>query len=542
MIVTITWLLVAVSLVVLYLRKVYSKLERDQVNHVPVIPFFGHIFWVFFKKEHVVDTFMKSIKAFPDDRVVGHYDMVTPSVIVKDVETIKKITIKDFEHFVDRRRFIGKDDPMFGRGLLMLTGDEWKAMRSTMSPAFTSSKIRLMVPFMLEVGERMIQVLRARVKDSDDGYVDLELKDLATRYANDVIASCAFGLKVDSQSEDNTFYSMSRNITTFGLSRIIKVFLFRAFPALCQLLNIKISPPEVSDFFRTIILGTMENRERDNIVRNDMINILMQVKKGQLTHEKEEKDVDAGFATVEESSIGKKQHNFEWSDNDLVAQAALFLFAGFDTVSTTMAFIVHELAINPECQERLAKEIKEHDAKNNGQIDYNSIQSMEYLDMIVSEGLRLWPAAGFMDRTCVKDYNLGRPNAKATKDLIVSDTPELMRVVDIRKGEYVVYPIWAFHRDPNLFPEPDKFIPERFSPQNKDKIKPFSYMPFGMGPRNCIGSRFALCEVKVMLYQLIRDMVVSPCERTCIPTRLSENGFNMMIRGGAWLRFRIRSN
>ncbi|XP_026729221.1 cytochrome P450 9e2-like [Trichoplusia ni] len=530
MIVTVTWLLVALSLVVLYLRRAYSKLERDQVNHLPIVPFFGHIFWVFFKKEHIVEAFMKSVNAFPDDRMVGHYDMVTPSVIVKDLETIKRITIKDFEHFVDRRRFIGKDDPMFGRGLLMLTGDEWKAMRSTMSPAFTSSKIRLMVPFMLEVGERMIQVLRERIKNSKEGYVDLELKDLATRYANDVIASCAFGLKVDSQSEDNTFYTMTKDITTFGLVRIIKVFLFRAFPSLCQALNIMISPPEVSDFFRTIILGTMKNREKDNIVRNDMINILMQVKKGQLTHEKEEADVDAGFATVEESSIGKKQHNFDWSDNDLVAQAALFLFAGFDTVSTTMAFIIHELAINTEAQEKLSKEIQEHDARHKGQADYNSIQSMQYLDMVVSEGLRLWPAGGFMDRKCVKDYNLGRPNAKATKDYI------------IRKGEFLTYPIWAFHRDPKLFPEPKKFIPERFSPENKDKIKPFSYMPFGMGPRNCIGSRFALCEVKVMLYQLLREMEVSPCERTCIPTKLIEDGFNMMIRGGGWIRFRIRNN
>ena len=72
-----------------------------------------------------------------------------------------------------------------------------------------------------------------------------------------------------------------------------------------------------------------------------------------------------------------------WSDDDLIAQAVLFFIAGFETVSSGMSFLLYELAINPEVQERLAQEIKENDAKNGGKFDFNSIQNMPYMDMVV---------------------------------------------------------------------------------------------------------------------------------------------------------------
>ncbi|KAH9645240.1 hypothetical protein HF086_012118 [Spodoptera exigua] len=245
------------------------------------------------------------------------------------------------------------------------SGDEWKAMRSTMSPAFTSSKIRLMVPFMEEVCLEMIKVLKQRIKDSGTSHYDMECKEVMTRYANDVIASCAFGLKVESLTADSEFYLNSKSITKFTFWRFMKIMFYRLLPSVAQMMKLSLVPKETTDYFTNVVLGTMKNREKNKIVRNDMINILMEVKKGQLTHEKEDKDADAGFATVEESHIGKKQHNY--------------------------------------------------------------------------------------------------------------------------------------------------------------------------------GSRFALCEVKVMLYLLLRDLKLTTCEKTCIPARLSKNGFEMLIFGGAWVRLSVRT-
>ncbi|KAM3966424.1 cytochrome P450 9e2-like [Aphomia sociella] len=487
---------------------------------------------ILLRMDHFADDIQKQYVDFPEERFIGKYEFLNPIVFVRDPELIKKITIKDFEHFLDRRVIIDENiDSFFGSSLFALKGQKWKDMRSTLSPVFTSSKIRVMVPFMVEVGDQMIQALKAKIKDSGVDHIDIDAKDLTTRYANDVIATCAFGLKVDSHMhQDNDFYLKGKEASNFSYIQILKLFGFAAFPKLMAILKLSIFPDKTTNFFKNLILGTMRNREEHNIIRPDMIHLLMEAKKGKLTHDdKNTLDADAGFSTVEESSVGKKTTDRVWSDNDLVAQAVLFFIAGFETVSSVMSLTLHELALNPDVQEKLAQEIKDNEIDNNGKFDYTSIQKMKYMDMVVSEILRLWPPAVAFDRLCIKDYNLGKPNSKATEDYI------------IRKGEGLGIPVYAFHRDPNLFPNPTKFDPERFSDENKHKIQPFSYMPFGLGPRNCIGSRFALCEMKVMLYQMLQHMEVLPCEMTCIPTQLSNESFNLRIKGGHWLRLRIRS-
>nr|AJN91175.1 cytochrome P450 monooxygenase CYP9A78 [Cnaphalocrocis medinalis] len=521
------WLAVVGATLVLYLKELYSRLSMLGLNHLPTVPLLGNMARVVFRKEHMVTTIRKSYQAFPDDRLVGHYEFINPLVLIRDAELLKNVMVKDFEHFTDRRAVGDNNDPIFGRSLLLLKGDEWKAMRSTLSPAFTSSKIRLMVPFILEVGDSMIEHIKKDIAESKTDFDDVNVKDLATRYANDVIATCAFGLKVKSQGHDNEFYKHAREVTTVDFQRFLKFIGFRSFPSIAKRFNIRLLPKHLGDFFSTVVLGTMSTRERNNIVRHDMIHLLMEAKKGQLSHDTSS-DAPAGFATVEESNIGKKKINREWSDNDLVGQAVIFLFAGFETVSTAISFLLHELALNPHVQERLLQEIRETDAKNEGKVDFNSIQNLTYLDMVVSEVLRMWPGAPTLDRVCVKDYNVGKPHSKAGKDLI------------IHKGQTLTIPVYSFHRDAQYFPEPDKFDPERFSEQNRGSINPSVYMPFGAGPRNCIGSRFALCEVKLMVYQLLKHVEVSPCARTCVPSQLDPATLAMRLQGGHWLRLQLR--
>ncbi|KAL4718549.1 hypothetical protein ACJJTC_013374, partial [Scirpophaga incertulas] len=110
----------------------------------------------------------------------------------------------------------------------------------------------------------------------------------------------------------------------------------------------------------------------------------------------------------------------------------------------------------------------------------------------------------------------------------------------IRKGEGLIIPVWAFHRNPDYFPDPDKFDPERFAEENKGKMNPNAYLPFGVGPRNCIGSRFALCDVKAILYQTLLNFEVSPTEKTTIPLALDKSAFSPRVKNGAYVNFRIR--
>nr|ATP15900.1 cytochrome P450 [Spodoptera exigua] len=531
MIILLVWVAVLIAAVVLYFRQLYSSLSRHGVKHFKPVPIFGNMAGILLRIDHVCDSIMKLYNDFPEERFVGRYEFVNELIVIRDIDLIKKIAVKDFEYFLDHRSIFSSSESFFSRNLFSLKGQEWKDMRSTLSPAFTSSKMRLMLPFMVEVGNQMMQMLHQKIRESKNGTITIDCKDLTTRYANDVIATCAFGLKVDSQTDKtNSFYMLGKESSDFGIRKLLTFLIASSSPALAKLLKLDFLSEESKKGFKKIVLDTMQNREMKDIIRPDMIHLLMEAKKGRLTHEEDKtNDVAAGFATVQESAVGKKMTDRVWTDDDLVAQAVLFFIAGFETVSTGMVFLLYELAVNSDIQERLAQEIRETDAKNGGKFDFNSIQNMVYMDMVVSEALRLWPPAVTLDRICTKDYNMGKPNPKSEKDFI------------LRKGTGVWIPAYAFHRDPQYFPNPDKFDPERFSEENKHTINPTTYMPFGVGPRNCIGSRFALCEMKVMAYQILREMEVSPCEKTCIPAKLSKNTFNLRLEGGHWLKFKQRT-
>ncbi|XP_045515658.1 cytochrome P450 9e2-like [Pieris brassicae] len=526
------WTGVLIGVIYIYLRRAHSRFTPYDVKQLPPLPFIGNVLPLILRKIHFVEDLSRYYDSFPEERFIGKYEFTNPVIIVRDLELIKKITIKDFEYFLDHRAFTDeKVEPIFARNLFSLRGDEWKDMRSTLSPAFTSSKIRVMVPFMEEVGNQMMAALKKQIKANGGQPVEIDCRDLTRRYANDVIATCAFGLKVDSHADGDTkFFEMGRNAAEFKMRQMIMFFAYSAFPTFVKWMKMTLFSKETTSFFRSLVIDTMRNREAHNILRPDMIHLLMEAKKGHLNHDETSKERDAGFATVEESAVGKKHINRTWSDNDLIAQAVLFFIAGFETVSSAMSFAIRELALHKDIQDRLAKDIREDFNKNNGKIDYTSIQNLPYLDNVISEVLRLWTPGFQLDRICTKPYNLGKPNKNSQKDYI------------LQKGDQLIIPVWCIHRNPKYFPDPEKFDPERFADDKKDLIKPMTYMPFGIGPRNCIGSRFALLELKMLIYQILLHMEVLPSERTVLETVFSKNTFNLNLEGGFLLNFNIRGS
>lgn len=147
------------------------------------------------------------------------------------------------------------------------------------------------------------------------------------------------------------------------------------------------------------------------------------------------------------------------------------------------------------------------------------------------ETLRLWPPAFQTDRLCVKSYVIEPINPKE-------------KVVFVEKGASIEIPVMAIQRDPKYWDKPDKFDPERFSDENRDRIVPGTYMPFGVGPRNCIGtiflversfkfcnffsgSRFALLEMKILFFHLLSKFIIVPVDSTSIPLKLSPKKLSM---------------
>lgn len=268
---------------------------------------------------------------------------------------------------------------------------------------------------------------------------------------------------------------MGSKSVQFGTWDFIRGMFVNNFPRLSKWLHIQFFDDEHVEFYRSLVLDTMKHRTVHGIVRPDMIQLLMESKKGTLNVDGDKVTGD-GFATVAESTENRNLGNEkrEWSDADYTSQCFLFFLAGFETSSSLMCVAVHELAENRDIQIRLMAEIDEVRAQLNGKpLSYEILQRMQYLDMVVSEALRKWPPAIITDRVCTKPYQM--------VDQLNGHK------VNFDKGDGIWIPILGLHRDPKYFPNPNVFDPERFSVENRNTIQPFTYMPFGVGPRNCIG-------------------------------------------------------
>eukprot|EP00073_Rattus_norvegicus_P039475 XP_008767249.1 PREDICTED: cytochrome P450 3A2-like isoform X2 [Rattus norvegicus] len=188
------------------------------------------------------------------------------------------------------------------------------------------------------------------------------------------------------------------------------------------------------------------------------------------------------------------------SDIEIVAQAIIFIFASYETTSSTLSFVLYSLATHPDSQKKLQEEI-DRALPNKAPPTYDTVMEMEYLDMVLNETPRLYPIGYRLERVCKKDIKLDG--------------------VFIPKGSVVMIPFYTLQHDPQHWPEPEEFLPERFSKENKGSIDPYVYLPFGNGPRNCIGMRFALMNMKLALTKVLQNFSFQLCEETQVREKLS---------------------
>lgn len=211
----------------------------------------------------------------------------------------------------------------------------------------------------------------------------------------------------------------------------------------------------------------------------------------------------------------------------MAAQSMTFFLAGFFGMVLQSSFVLHELAVNPDIQEKLYQECKSVEEKLEGkQITYEYLQKMKYLDMVLSEVLRRWSFAPAMDRCVTKPYVV--ENSDGSK-------------IQLNVGDTLWIPNIGLHMDPQYFPNPSKFDPERFSDENRTKEMIAAYVPFGIGPRNCIGSRFALMEAKAVLYLMVLNFNVTKCDQTQDPLKLKKLSGTTEAEKGFWLNIQARS-
>lgn len=172
-----------------------------------------------------------------------------------------------------------------------------------------------------------------------------------------------------------------------------------------------------------------------------------------------------------------------------------------------MTFALYELAFNQKIQDKLRNEILIAVEENEGKLTYDIIFELKYLDMVINETLRKYPPAFMILRKSKIDFKI--PGS----DLVIPENTD----ININ--------VYSLQNDPNYFKNPEKFDPDRFSPNNFQNIVPFTFLPFGGGQRSCIGKRFGLMQSKIGLAKLIQHFKFARCEHTSIPLQFHKPTF-----------------
>lgn len=352
--------------------------EKRNVKYVKPVFFLGSLADAILQKKTYMETYIEILNSFPEQGFIGIYDFLKPLYVLKDPDLIKQVCIKDGDNFINHRFTLDPEvDPIVGRNLFAIKDQRWRDMRHILTPAFTSAKMRFMFQLVHECTERTIKFIDEN--RSENGIFLFEAVDFLSRYANDIIATTAFGLEINSvKYQKDEFYRQGRIISCLATVKFtIKFIIANTLPWVMKTFKIAILDKNAIEYFRKIILSTLRIREQSDTMRPDLIHLLLQAKtKGRILDENEKDDM---------LDKDKKAHTMVWTDDDFVAQCLIFFMAGFETSSTTMTFMAYELALNQDIQDTLIKQIDELLENLKGKPPtYEDIHKLKYLDMVLS--------------------------------------------------------------------------------------------------------------------------------------------------------------
>ncbi|KAG1671743.1 Cytochrome P450 9e2 [Nymphon striatum] len=401
-------------------------------------------------------------------------------LMISDPEDIKTILVKDFDKFSERRAF--DDGGAFSQGLNNLNGEKWNAVRNVITPSFSASKMKYMIDCLINCSEELTECLVEKAKTTKE----FDAKRMYGAYTLDVIAGTAFRTNINTiKNPDNEFAQYSKQVFSQVLA-----------PKLAAKLGIKFVDPKVTNFFSNVVRKIIKLRTNEE-KSPDFLSILKEsMEEGAFDDSKPKKP------KIESSDeVWKKESKKFMTEDLVVAQCVLFFVAGYETTASTLSMVSYNLAIYPECQDKLIKEIDIATEKH-GKLTYDAISEMPYLKAVVKETLRLYSPAVRLERQCTENYQLGS--------------------IFLKKGTLVGIPSYSIHHDAEYWPDPETFDPERFMGDPND-INPYTYLPFGIGRRNCVAMRFAEMEVKVAIAVLLSKVRLFKLATTPIALAVKES-------------------
>ena len=362
----------------------------------------------------------------------------------------------DYDHF----------HSWLGNGLITSTGKHWKQQRKLLTPAF---HFKILENF-IKVFENQSKILLDKLEECNQQEVDIF--SFIRLLTLDVICEATMKTSVNAQINSSSKYVNSvKEMTRIIFARAISSFKYSNF----------------------LFQFTSDYQKEKNALKvlHSFSDTVIKTRRAELTEQNLsmiiEKDTKKmSFLDILLQSLVDGE---PLSDRSIRDEVDTFMFAGQDTVSSALSFTLYSLAKYQDIQDKVMQELLSIDIGNK-QLTYNDLQEMRYLEQVIKETLRLYPPAPYFGRTLSEDVNF--------------DGHVLPKNLSIVLFNY------ALHRQESLFPDPEKFDPDRFSVENCRVRSIYSYVPFSAGPRNCIGQKFAMLEIKHVVSTILKHYKLLP--------------------------------
>lgn len=430
-------------------------------------------------------------------RLFGIYEGGKPTLVVAEPDLVKQVLVKDFQ-LLPNRRMRRTLDPILDNMMVLAPVESWRRIRPAASPAFSTGKLRKMNALIQDCAKITCEHLKAAAEEERD----VDMKQFYGHYSLDMIARCAFGTKLDSHTDaTNEFVTQARSAFSSKIS--LRMIIAVLFPGLMKYFRL-VRRGSAFEYFKKVCQRIISNRRQNGQRQEDFLQLMMDAQDGSLavTGEPSAGPENKLFGIDVEGKPESTQPTKRLAEVEAMAQCVLFFIAGQETTSSTIAFAAYLLALHPDVQDKLRKEVDECMEMHGPEPNLDVVSRLKYLHCVAAETLRLYPPATRLDRSAYDDYVLGDTGIKVPKNCPV------------------VIPVYAMHRDPEFFPQPENFNPDRFSDENVDSIRPYTYLPFGAGPRNCIGMRLALQAVKLCLLHSVHSVQFVRTEKTKVPLKI----------------------
>ncbi|MDX1960804.1 MAG: cytochrome P450 [Leptospiraceae bacterium] len=364
---------------------------------------------------------------------------------------------------------------LVGKGLLTSEGAEWKKNRRLAQPAFKKSMVEGFTKIFAEeaeVLEKEWQTFRAK---------PIDISKSMMKVTFNIVGRTLFGTRLEEESkivDENLSLALE-----LIMDRIQSIFRFPLWVPTPKNLKLKKALNAMDKVVFKIINTRKESQERVN----DLLDTLL-------------------YSRDEETGEGL-------SIQQIRDEVITFLLAGHETTANALTWTFYLLSEHPEIYQKVLKEIRENVPKNGG-IDISHISKLELTEKVLKESLRLYPPAWVIERKLVNNDTIG-------------GYPALV-------GDMVSISIYHLHRNPKYWSDPEVFNPERFTKEEEDKRHNFAYLPFGGGPRVCIGNNFAFTEAMIILATLLRSFEpkLEPnfkVEKEPLITLRPKNGMRMIL-------------